>query len=150
MFLDVLLQQNNLISSSTYPSPKLHFEGDKSALRPSGLRLGSPALTSRGLLEDDFRRVAEFIHQGEFVLSNNIILKDMVQTFNLPQTLIVYLLLGIELTLEIQRNMNPKATLKEYKEELAQNEKYQLKIKEIRKEVEDFSGKFPMPGLPEL
>jgi hypothetical protein len=74
----------------------------------------------------------------------------MVQTFNLPQTLIVYLLLGIELTLEIQRNMNPKATLKEYKEELAQNEKYQLKINEIRKEVEDFSGKFPMPGLPEL
>jgi len=74
----------------------------------------------------------------------------MVQIFNLHQTLIVYLLLGIELTLEIQRNMNPKATLKEFKEELAQNEKYQLKINEIRKEVEDFSGKFPMPGLPEL
>uniref|UniRef100_A0A8C1RQD0 Serine hydroxymethyltransferase n=1 Tax=Cyprinus carpio TaxID=7962 RepID=A0A8C1RQD0_CYPCA len=94
--------------------------GDKSALRPSGLRLGSPALTSRGLLEDDFRKVAEFIHQG------------------------------IELTLDIQRNMNPKATLKEFKDELARNEKYQLKINEIRKEVEDFAGKFPMPGLPEL
>uniref|UniRef100_A0A673ICN6 Serine hydroxymethyltransferase n=1 Tax=Sinocyclocheilus rhinocerous TaxID=307959 RepID=A0A673ICN6_9TELE len=86
--------------------------GDKSALRPSGLRLGSPALTSRGLLEEDFRKVAEFIHQGE--------------------------------------NMNPKATLKEFKDELAQNEKYQLKINETRKEVEDFAGKFPMPGLPEL
>lgn len=94
--------------------------GDKSALRPSGLRLGSPALTSRGMLEEHFHKVAEFIHQG------------------------------IELTLEIQKNMNPKATLKEFKEELAQNEKYQLKIKEIRKEVEDFAGKFPMPGLPEL
>lgn len=94
--------------------------GDKSALRPSGLRLGSPALTSRGLLEDDFRKVGEFIHQG------------------------------IELTLEIQRNMNPKATLKEFKEELAQNEKYQVKIKEIQNEVEAFAGKFPMPGLPEL
>uniref|UniRef100_A0A673K5Y2 Serine hydroxymethyltransferase n=1 Tax=Sinocyclocheilus rhinocerous TaxID=307959 RepID=A0A673K5Y2_9TELE len=94
--------------------------GDKSALRPSGLRLGSPALTSRGLLEDDFHKVAEFIHRG------------------------------IELTLEIQRNMNPKATLKEFKDELAQNEKYQLKINVIRKEVEDFAGKFPMPGLPEL
>jgi len=35
-------------------------------LLPSGLRLGAPALTSRGLLEDDFRKVAEFIHQGEF------------------------------------------------------------------------------------
>uniref|UniRef100_A0A671SVD9 Serine hydroxymethyltransferase n=1 Tax=Sinocyclocheilus anshuiensis TaxID=1608454 RepID=A0A671SVD9_9TELE len=91
--------------------------GDKSALRPSGLRLGSPALTSRGLLEEDFRKVGEFIHQGE---------------------------------LYIQRNMNPKATLKEFKDELAQNEKYQLKINETRKEVEDFAGKFPMPGLPEL
>lgn len=58
--------------------------------------------------------------------------------------------LGIELTLEIQRNMNPKATLKEFKDELAQNEKYQVKTNEIRKEVEAFAGKFPMPGLPEL
>uniref|UniRef100_A0A672NAU9 Serine hydroxymethyltransferase n=1 Tax=Sinocyclocheilus grahami TaxID=75366 RepID=A0A672NAU9_SINGR len=91
--------------------------GDKSALRPSGLRLGSPALTSRGLLEEDFRKVGEFIHQGE-----------------------LYAII----------NMNPKATLKEFKDELAQNEKYQLKINETRKEVEDFAGKFPMPGLPEL
>lgn len=38
--------------------------GDKSALRPSGLRFGSPALTSRGFVEEDFRKVAEFIHRG--------------------------------------------------------------------------------------
>jgi len=38
--------------------------GDKSALRPSGLRLGSPALTSRGLKENDFEKVTEFIHKG--------------------------------------------------------------------------------------
>ncbi len=62
----------------------------------------------------------------------------------------MYLPLGIEVTLEIQRNMNAKATLKEFKDELSQNEKYRLKINEIRKEVEDFAGKFPMPGLPEL
>uniref|UniRef100_A0A8B9RHD7 Serine hydroxymethyltransferase n=1 Tax=Astyanax mexicanus TaxID=7994 RepID=A0A8B9RHD7_ASTMX len=94
--------------------------GDKSALRPSGLRLGSPALTSRGLVEEDFRTVAEFIHRC------------------------------IQLTLEIQTSMNPKATLKEFKETLAQDEKYQSKIKGIREEVETFAGKFPMPGLPEL
>ncbi|XP_028842593.1 serine hydroxymethyltransferase, cytosolic isoform X1 [Denticeps clupeoides] len=94
--------------------------GDKSALRPSGLRFGSPALTSRGLAEEDFRQVAEFIHRG------------------------------IEMTLEIQASMNPKATLKEFKETLEQSEKYQMKIKEIRGEVEAFAGKFPMPGLPEL
>lgn len=41
------------------------LKGDKSALRPSGLRLGTPALTSRGLLEEDFQKVAHFIHRGE-------------------------------------------------------------------------------------
>lgn len=94
--------------------------GDKSALRPSGLRLGSPALTSRGLVEEDFRLVAEFIHRC------------------------------IQLTVEIQTSMNPKATLKEFKEKLAQDEDYQKRLTEIRTEVEAFAAKFPMPGLPEL
>jgi len=38
--------------------------GDKSALRPSGMRFGSPALTSRNLDEKDFEQVVEFIHKG--------------------------------------------------------------------------------------
>ncbi|XP_032125041.1 serine hydroxymethyltransferase, cytosolic isoform X2 [Sapajus apella] len=63
--------------------------GDRSALRPSGLRLGTPALTSRGLLEKDFQKVAHFIHRG------------------------------IELTLQIQSDIGVRATLKEFKERLA-------------------------------
>lgn len=39
--------------------------GDVSALRPSGLRFGTPALTSRGFQQDDFRMVAQYIHRGE-------------------------------------------------------------------------------------
>lgn len=38
--------------------------GDKSALRPGGLRVGTPALTSRDFKEGDFEKVAEFLHQG--------------------------------------------------------------------------------------
>jgi len=38
--------------------------GDKSALRPSGLRLGTPAMTSRGLTEIHMEKVANFIHRG--------------------------------------------------------------------------------------
>ncbi|XP_056017828.1 serine hydroxymethyltransferase-like [Ostrea edulis] len=38
--------------------------GDKSALKPSGLRIGAPALTSRNFQEKDFERVVEFIHKG--------------------------------------------------------------------------------------
>ncbi|KAF4758220.1 Serine hydroxymethyltransferase, cytosolic, partial [Perkinsus olseni] len=38
--------------------------GDKSAMNPSGLRIGSPAMTSRGCTEEDFRRVARFLNRA--------------------------------------------------------------------------------------
>ncbi|KAG7261637.1 hypothetical protein CRUP_003304, partial [Coryphaenoides rupestris] len=38
--------------------------GDKSALTPGGLRLGTPALTSRQLKEADFVQVVEFMDEG--------------------------------------------------------------------------------------
>ncbi|KAK3732878.1 hypothetical protein QZH41_018669, partial [Actinostola sp. cb2023] len=38
--------------------------GDKSALKPGGLRLGTPALTSRNFKEQDFERVVELIDVG--------------------------------------------------------------------------------------
>jgi glycine hydroxymethyltransferase len=38
--------------------------GDKSALNPSGVRIGTPALTSRNFKESDFLVVADFIDQG--------------------------------------------------------------------------------------
>ncbi|XP_015264828.1 PREDICTED: serine hydroxymethyltransferase, cytosolic [Gekko japonicus] len=94
--------------------------GDKSALRPSGLRLGTPALTSRGFMEKDFQKVAHFIHKG------------------------------IELTLRVQNDMSPKATLREFKEKLVSDEKYREPLKSLREEVEAFAATFPIPGLPVL
>ena len=38
--------------------------GDKSAFIPGGIRVGTPALTSRGFDEAHFDQVAEFIHRG--------------------------------------------------------------------------------------
>jgi len=38
--------------------------GDKSALNPSGMRFGAPALTSRNLKEADFVKVVDFIIEG--------------------------------------------------------------------------------------
>merc|ERR1719367_2625805 len=38
--------------------------GDKSAMNPNGLRVGTPAMTSRGLMEEDFVRVGEFIGEA--------------------------------------------------------------------------------------
>jgi glycine hydroxymethyltransferase len=38
--------------------------GDKSALTPGGVRIGTPALTTRGLKEAEFRQVADFLHRA--------------------------------------------------------------------------------------
>merc|ERR1711972_439281 len=38
--------------------------GDKSAMNPNGLRVGTPAMTSRGLVESDFVKVGEFIGEA--------------------------------------------------------------------------------------
>jgi len=38
--------------------------GDKSALQPHGLRMGAPAMTSRGLVEKDFETVATFVDRA--------------------------------------------------------------------------------------
>ena len=36
--------------------------GDKSALTPGGVRIGTPAMTSRGLDENDFKEIGEILH----------------------------------------------------------------------------------------
>lgn len=33
-------------------------------MNPGGIRLGSPAMTTRGLDENDFKNVADFVHRG--------------------------------------------------------------------------------------
>jgi len=38
--------------------------GDVSAMAPGGVRIGAPAMTSRGLKEDDFRQIGDFLHRG--------------------------------------------------------------------------------------
>ena len=38
--------------------------GDKSAFSPGGVRVGTPAMTTRGMTEEDFVRVADLIDKG--------------------------------------------------------------------------------------
>lgn len=37
--------------------------GDKSAITPGGVRIGTPAVTTRGYLENDMKEVANFLDQ---------------------------------------------------------------------------------------
>lgn len=45
-------------------SNKNTVPGDKSAMKPGGLRMGTPAMTTRGLTPDDFSRVAEIVDRA--------------------------------------------------------------------------------------
>lgn len=44
--------------------------GDSSALAPGGVRIGTPAMTSRGLVEKDFVKIAEYLHQAVVICLN--------------------------------------------------------------------------------
>lgn len=50
----VLEQVNITCNKNTTP-------GDQSALTPMGIRIGAPAMTSRGLGEEDFKRIAKYV-----------------------------------------------------------------------------------------
>ncbi|CAI9778865.1 unnamed protein product [Fraxinus pennsylvanica] len=43
---------------------------DCSALAPGGVRIGAPAMTSRGLVEKDFEQIAELLHRAVTVTLN--------------------------------------------------------------------------------
>uniref|UniRef100_A0A6N2MVM0 glycine hydroxymethyltransferase n=1 Tax=Salix viminalis TaxID=40686 RepID=A0A6N2MVM0_SALVM len=44
--------------------------GDSSALAPGGVRIGAPAMTSRGLVEKDFEQIGEFLHRAVTITLN--------------------------------------------------------------------------------
>ena len=53
--VEAVLEQINIACN------KNSIPGDKSALTPCGIRIGAPAMTTRGFGEHDFERVAEYI-----------------------------------------------------------------------------------------
>lgn len=62
--------------------------GDVSALNPGGVRLGTPALTSRSFKEKDFAKVAEFLHRSVQIAlkaqeaAGSKMIKDFIQVLN--------------------------------------------------------------------
>jgi len=64
----------------------------RSPFDPSGIRLGTPALTTRGMKENDMKTVAQFIHEALSNIHDETKLQrihqqvtEMCQSFPLPQ-----------------------------------------------------------------
>lgn len=87
--------------------------GDKSALIPSGLRLGTPAMTTRGLLESDFERIVEFLDRG------------------------------VQITKRLKEQSKGAGTkLADFKAFVTKNESGDKELLQLKKEVIEFSEKF--------
>ena len=54
--VEAVLEQVNIACN------KNAIPGDKSALSPCGIRIGAPAMSTRGMGEEDFKRIAGYIH----------------------------------------------------------------------------------------
>ncbi|KAM9954641.1 hypothetical protein ACTFIW_003241 [Dictyostelium discoideum] len=85
--------------------------GDTNAISPGGIRIGSSALTSRGLKEADFEKIADFL--------------DRI----------------VSISLEIQGRVGKK--LVDFVVEINKSKE----LLDLRKEVEEFSSKFTLPGI---
>lgn len=55
--VEAVLEQINIACN------KNSIPGDKSALSPCGIRIGAPAMTTRGMGEEEFKRIARYIDQ---------------------------------------------------------------------------------------
>ncbi|KAI3823998.1 hypothetical protein L1987_05445 [Smallanthus sonchifolius] len=91
--------------------------GDKSALVPGGIRIGSPAMTTRGFTEKEFIYIADFIHEG------------------------------VQLTREVKQAVSGSKLQDFMKFVASSDFSFTDKVSDLRKRVESLTTQFPIPGL---
>lgn len=94
--------------------------GDVSAMTPGGIRMGAPALTTRGLTEEDFVQVGEYFHRA------------------------------VQITIAVQKEVAATGgRLKEFRAELADPTAAYAKypaLATLKQEVTEFARQFPAIG----
>ena len=106
-------------------SNKNTVPGDKSAMKPGGLRMGSPAMTTRGLLPDDFTRVAEIVDRA-------VTIAQRVDKTAKEES-------------EAKGRKNP-TSVKAFMEFLGDGSEIR-EIVQLRREVEEWIGTFALPWI---
>ncbi|KAL4734323.1 serine hydroxymethyltransferase-domain-containing protein [Aspergillus similis] len=104
-------------------SNKNTVPGDRSALKPGGLRLGTPAMTTRGFQPEDFRRVADIVDRAVTI------------TQKLDKS--------AKESAASKGAKNPN-TVKAFLEYVGNGEEIS-EIVQLRQEVEDWAGTFNLP-----
>lgn len=97
--------------------------GDKSAMKPGGIRMGTPAMTTRGFNPDDWKRVADIVHRAV----------GITKTLNGKA----------KEAAEKSGRKNP-ASVNAFKDYVKEGEEI-VEIVELRREVEDWVGTFSLP-----
>ncbi|GMI92582.1 serine hydroxymethyltransferase 3, SERINE HYDROXYMETHYLTRANSFERASE 3 [Hibiscus trionum] len=92
--------------------------GDKSALVPGGIRIGSPAMTTRGFKEKEFTAIADFIHEG------------------------------VQITIDAKGLVSGSSKLQEFLKFVVSPEfPLTGKVSDLRGRVEALTTQFPIPGV---
>ena len=110
-----------LLELASITANKNSIPGDTSAINPGGVRLGTPALTSRGMNTVDFDIVAEFLHRG---------CELAVKVQNIA----------------LEKSNNGKVLLRVFESTLVEDGMLSSVLNELKKNVEEFSSRFDMPG----
>ena len=106
-------------------SNKNTVPGDKSAMKPGGLRMGSPAMTTRGLSPDDFTRIAEIVDRA-VTITQQLDKKAREDS-------------------DVKGRKNP-GSVKAFLDFLGDGGEVR-EIVELKKEVEEWIGTFPLPWI---
>lgn len=104
-------------------SNKNTVPGDQSALKPGGLRMGTPAMTTRGFQPDDFVRVADIVNRAVTITQR--------------------LAKSAKESAESSGRKNP-GSVKAFLEYLGEGEN-EREIVQLRSEVEQWVGTFSLP-----
>ncbi|KAL3498578.1 hypothetical protein ACH5RR_041310 [Cinchona calisaya] len=106
-----------ILDMSSITLNKNSVPGDKSALVPGGIRIGSPAMTTRGFTEQEFVSVADFIHEG------------------------------VQITVEAKKAAPGSKLQEFMKFVTSTSFPLTHKVSDLRERVEALATRFPLPGL---
>jgi glycine hydroxymethyltransferase len=109
--------------------------GDTSAINPGGVRLGTPALTTRGLQTNDFQYVADLLQAGYEIAMD---VAQLIQTSKMNTG-------ATSTTTTVTNRSSTTVTYAEFVSVMDQNPSIQVRMQELKTTVETFAKTFPMP-----